>query len=140
MISRAADRSRPPTTAKWAVYARSAAKDDVSTRRQIVACVFACGPASRITGAYVDDGWSGMDMARPGFRALMDDALHRSFDHLVVEDPERLSRSFVQALQIIQTLIDRGVATYCVEKGRLTPVSVQFPLRPPTPEIRWRRS
>jgi DNA invertase Pin-like site-specific DNA recombinase len=121
MITKAAERRQLATTAKSAVYARSAVNDEASIQRQVGICGFACGPASEPAAVYVDDGWSGMDMARPGLQALMEDARHQSFDHLVVEEPERLSRSIRHTLQIIESLVDRGVATYCVEQGRLVP-------------------
>jgi DNA invertase Pin-like site-specific DNA recombinase len=121
MITKAAEPRQLATTAKSAVYARSAVNDEASIQRQVGICGFACGPASEPAAVYVDDGWSGMDMARPGLQALMEDVRHQSFDHLVFEEPQRLSRSLLHTHQIIETLIDRGVATYCVEQGRLVP-------------------
>jgi hypothetical protein len=131
MIYNAEPRQRAPI-AKWAVYVRNAVKGGVSIQRQIDVCGFARGPASEPAAVYVDDGWSGMETARPGLQALMEDARHQSFDHLVVEEPQRLSRSLLRAHQIIETLIDRGVATYCVEQGRLVPFLSVVTVHPAT--------
>src|SRR4051794_15953990 len=88
-----------------AIYARvsgeqQAKEDTISSQieavtRRIAADALGCDPDLR----FVDDGYSGSLLARPGLERLRDQAAAGAIDRLYVLDPDRLSRKYAyQAL------------------------------------------
>lgn len=58
---------------------------------------------------FVDDGWSGSLLARPGLDQLRDAVKSRSFDTLYLYDLGRLSRDFLNQLILKKELIESGI-------------------------------
>lgn len=58
---------------------------------------------------FMDDGWSGSLMQRPGLDAMRDTAIAGKFQVLYVYDRGRLSRIFAHQEIIIEELLDRGI-------------------------------
>lgn len=46
---------------------------------------------------YVDDGWTGTNFERPGFKKMIDDALSGKINCIITKDLSRLGRNYVQA-------------------------------------------
>ena len=44
---------------------------------------------------YVDDGFSGMNFARPGFQELLDDVEHGMINMVITKDLSRLGRDYI---------------------------------------------
>jgi DNA invertase Pin-like site-specific DNA recombinase len=100
----------------------------ISLDRQIEICKQAVKVGgSQISTVYVDRGTSGRVEARDALRALMEDAKHRRVDRLGVKNLDRLSRSPIDAIQIVEILREYGVAVYCVDGDRLSSVPALFP-------------
>lgn len=77
---------------------------------------------------YEDGGFSGRNLARPGFQALMRDAAAGLFDRVVVYKLDRLSRSLPDFVKTVAELEERGIGFVSVTQqfdttsalGRLT--------------------
>src|SRR5262252_1448294 len=65
---------------------------------------------------YVDDGFSGSRLARPGLDALRDAAADGLLDVVLVHCPDRLARNFVHQQVIIEELAKHGVDVHFVER------------------------
>src|SRR5580704_8824662 len=63
----------------------------------------------RVTGEYVDTGWSGAKASRPELDRLMKDARQRRFDAVLVWKLDRWGRSLVASLQSVQELASMGI-------------------------------
>ena len=58
---------------------------------------------------YLDDGYSGASLSRPGLDALMDCAAWAEFDVVVLTAPDRLARNYVHQVLLVEELRDRGL-------------------------------
>lgn len=58
---------------------------------------------------YIDDGWSGMLLARPSLDALRDSVQHGEFEVLYVYDRGRIARKFAYQELILEELEDRQI-------------------------------
>src|SRR5439155_19505725 len=72
-----------------------------------------------ITKVYKDAALSGQlsEDQRPGFQALQDDAKHRAFDVILVDDASRLSRNAGDALRIQERLRFQGIGLVARSDG-----------------------
>src|SRR3954470_20241190 len=98
-----------------AIYARvsgeqQAKEDTISSQveavtRRIAADALECDPELR----FVDDGYSGTILARPGLERLRDQAAAGAIDRLYLLDPDRLSRKYAYQVLIMEELARCGV-------------------------------
>src|SRR6476659_356681 len=58
---------------------------------------------------FVDDGYSGSTLIRPGLERLRDQAAAGAIDRLYVLDPDRFSRKYAYQVLILEELTDCGV-------------------------------
>jgi len=65
---------------------------------------------------YVDEGFSGSRLDRPGLDALRDAAADGLIDIVVMHGPDRLARNFVHQHVIVEELTKRGVEVHFVER------------------------
>jgi site-specific DNA recombinase len=73
--------------------------------RRIESDGLGCDPELR----FVDDGYSGSVLVRPGLERLRDQAAAGVIDRLYVLDPDRLSRKYAYQVLILEELTRRGV-------------------------------
>ena len=66
------------------------------------------GAGSEIQRAYIDEGYSGMNIKRPGLDALRRDLSDKSWNTLVMFSGDRLSRDFNHADKLMQEIKDAG--------------------------------
>jgi site-specific DNA recombinase len=66
---------------------------------------------------YVDDGWSGEELQRPRLDALRDVAGLRLIDRVVIYDPDRLARRFVDQQVVVEELERSAVQAEFVKGG-----------------------
>jgi len=64
---------------------------------------------------YVDDGFSGSRLDRPGMDRLRDAAADGLIDVVLVFCPDRLARNFVHQQVLVEELTKRGVRTHFIE-------------------------
>src|SRR6516165_9980350 len=64
-----------------------------------------CDPDLR----FVDDGWTGRILVRPGLERLRDQAAAGAIDRLYVLDPDRFSRKYAYQVLILEELTRHGV-------------------------------
>src|SRR5512135_3052215 len=64
-----------------------------------------CDPELR----FVDDGYSGFILARPGLERLRDQAAAGAIDRLYMLDPDRLSRKYAYQVLILEELVRCGI-------------------------------
>src|SRR4051794_22490034 len=98
-----------------AIYARvsgeqQAKEDTISSQieavtRRIATDALECDPELR----FVDDGYSGTILARPGLERLRDQAAAGAVDRLYLLDPDRLSRKYAYQVLIMEELTRCGV-------------------------------
>src|SRR6478735_1157364 len=98
-----------------AIYARvsgehQAKEDTIASQLEAVAQRIAsdaleCDPELR----FVDDGYSGSILARPGLERLRDQAAAGAIDRLYMLDPDRLSRKYAYQVLLIEELVHCGV-------------------------------
>ena len=98
-----------------AIYARvsgeqQAKEDTIASQLEVVTQRVAsdaleCDPELR----FVDDGYSGTMLVRPGLERLRDQAAAGAIDRLYMLDPDRLSRKYAYQVLIIEELARCGV-------------------------------
>src|SRR5512135_3396639 len=98
-----------------AIYARVSgeqqAKEDTidsqleAVTQRIASDALICDPELR----FVDDGYSGTVLARPGLERLRDQAAVGAIDRLYMLDPDRLSRKYAYQVLILEELTRCGV-------------------------------
>jgi site-specific DNA recombinase len=98
-----------------AIYARvsgeqQAKEDTISSQieavtQRIATDALECDPELR----FVDDGYSGSILARPGLERLRDQAAAGAIDRLYMLDPDRLSRKYAYQVLILEELTRCGV-------------------------------
>src|SRR5882762_9965484 len=105
-----------------AIYAR------VSTARQereqtIASQVAALDTAAQKMGLvvrpehrFIDDGFSGSRLDRPGLDALRDAAADGVLEQVLIYCPDRLARNFVHQQVVVEELVKRGVNVHFVER------------------------
>ena len=57
---------------------------------------FAAENGMEVAGVYIDDGFTGTNFDRPGFRRMIDDAESKLFDVILVKDLSRLGRDHIE--------------------------------------------
>src|SRR3954454_10718155 len=109
-----------------AIYARvsgeqQAKEDTISSQieavtRRIATDALECDPELR----FVDDGYSGSILARPGLERLRDQAAAGAIDRLYVLDPDRFSRKYAYQVLMLEELTRCGVevVSLCNPPGR----------------------
>jgi site-specific DNA recombinase len=65
---------------------------------------------------YLDEGYSGSRLNRPGLDALRDAAAMAEFEVLLVTAPDRLARKYVHQVLLIEELQDRGCRVEFMER------------------------
>lgn len=106
-----------------AVYARVSTEGQqsrgtiASQLEAVRAAVAAAG--HDLVAEYVDDGYSGARLDRPGLDALRDDAEAGAFDQLWCLTPDRLSRSYAYQVLVADELARHGVAVVYVDTPAL---------------------
>ncbi len=65
---------------------------------------------------YLDEGYSGSRLNRPGLDALRDAAATAEFEVLLVTAPDRLARKYVHQVLLIEELQDRGCRVEFLER------------------------
>jgi site-specific DNA recombinase len=69
-----------------------------------------------VVGDYIDDGYSGTTLARPGLERLRDDATRDSFQAIYVLSPDRLARKYVYQALVIEELRKQGIEVVFLDK------------------------
>jgi len=103
-----------------AIYARVSTErqeDQRTIESQLSELRNACKKAGvRVAGEYVDDGFSGTVLARPGLDRLRDDASKGLFEAVYILSPDRLARKYVYQALVIEELKKRGIEVIFLNK------------------------
>lgn len=87
---------------KAALYIRLSKEDDSElesqsiTNQRSMLLSFADKNNIEVFNIYVDDGWSGTDFDRPGFRRMIADIEKKKVNMVVTKDLSRLGRDYIQ--------------------------------------------
>ena len=65
---------------------------------------------------YWDDGYSGAKLDRPGLDSLRDHAALAEFDMVLITEPDRLARNYVQQMLVLEELGRRGIRVEFLER------------------------
>src|SRR5204862_7217732 len=108
---------------KVAIYARYSSDNqrDASIADQLRICrTFAQRQGWTIADEYSDHAVSGATLLRPGFQALMRDALNRRFDVVLAESLDRFSRDQEDTAGLFKRLTFAGVNIVTMTEGDIT--------------------
>lgn len=83
----------------------------------IEARVRAMGSAVDPEHRYIDNGWTSASLLRPGLEALRDAVAMGNIDYVVMHDPDRLSRRFIDQQVVLEEIERRGVEVIFVVGG-----------------------
>src|SRR5574344_2081693 len=72
----------------------------------------------QLAGEYVDDGFSGTDFDRPGFKKLLDDIKNKVINLVIVKDLSRLGRDHIMTGYYIETFFpENGIRFISMQEG-----------------------
>lgn len=98
---------------RTATYARvsTARQEEEQTIKTQVAAVNELVQKSglKVVAEYVDEGWSGDVLARPGLDQLRQDAKAKAWEVLVVYDPDRIARRYSYQELVMDELKEAGI-------------------------------
>jgi DNA invertase Pin-like site-specific DNA recombinase len=104
-------------TKKAVLYCRSASTDNSAISLQENSLrAFADEKGIIITGVYSDNGKSGSTTDRPAFNALMLDIKNGDVDCIITKDFARISRSFIQVGEWLDSMSGKGVRVISVSE------------------------
>src|SRR3954468_7659916 len=111
------------------IYARYSSDNqrDASIADQLRICrTFAARQGWTIADEYSDHAVSGATLLRPGFQALMRDALNRRFDVVLAESLDRFSRDQEDTAGLFKRLTFAGVNIVTLAEGDITHLHIGF--------------
>jgi site-specific DNA recombinase len=114
---------------KVGIYARYSSDNqrDASIADQLRICrTFAERQGWTIADEYSDHAVSGATLLRPGFQALMRDALNRRFDVVLAESLDRFSRDQEDTAGLFKRLTFAGVNIVTLAEGDITHLHIGF--------------
>ena len=93
-----------------AIYVRLSKDDGLDVSQSIQNQIknlkeYAIANEFNIYNIYVDDGYSGKNMNRPGFQALLKDIKYKKFSILIVKDISRLGRSLNKVGEFVEEFL-----------------------------------
>ncbi|MBR0350842.1 MAG: recombinase family protein [Clostridia bacterium] len=94
-----------------AVYIRLSVEDgdkiesnSVSNQRMLLNGFLNDNPELNLYDYYIDDGYTGTDFERPGFKRLLKDMNEKKFNAVVVKDLSRLGRNYIEVGNYIERI------------------------------------
>src|SRR5579872_2323102 len=105
------------TSVRAAIYARVSTTDQNCEMQVSELREYAARRGWKVSGEYVDTGWSGAKASRPELNRLMKDAALRRFDAVLVWKLDRFGRSVRNCLDGIETLRGQGVRFLAVSQS-----------------------
>ena len=78
---------------------------------------------------FLDDGFSGATLARPGLDALRDRAMRGTIDAVLVLTPDRFARNHAHQLVLVEELQRLGVEIWLIDKTQVLYFSSRFLIR-----------
>ena len=76
--------------------------NSISSQRELVRSFVRSRKDMKIYDTYVDDGYSGINFDRPGFKRMMEDVRAGKVDCIIVKDLSRFGRDYIEAGRLIQ--------------------------------------
>lgn len=105
------------TTIRTVIYARVSTTDQNCEMQVRELREYATRRGWKVSGEYLDTGWSGAKASRPELDRLMQDASLRRFDAVLVWKLDRFGRSVRNCLDGIETLREQGVRLLAVSQS-----------------------
>ncbi len=92
--------------------------NSIGNQRKLCVDYLICHPELELAETYMDNGRSGMNYDRVGFKALYQDIQNGKIDCVLVKDISRLGRHYLQTSELVmQTLPSLHVRLICVTDG-----------------------
>jgi predicted site-specific integrase-resolvase len=117
--------SRTVRTVRVALYARVSTErqqhahtigQQMTQLREFVAAHASEGWVVREEHVFVDDGYSGARLNRPGLDTLRDQAARAAFEVVLVTSPDRLARNYVHQMVVLEELERHGCEVLCLDR------------------------
>lgn len=97
---------------KWNVgaYIRLSRDDNYSesmsiiNQKSMIDFVIKCEDGAELVDYYIDDGYSGTNFNRPGFKRLLDDIREKKINMIVFKDLSRLGRNHIEVSNYIENI------------------------------------
>ena len=94
-----------------AVYARLSSDDgdkaesnSITSQKEIIRDYVAKHPEFVIAEEYVDDGFSGVNFERPGFKKMLEDIQAKKVDCIICKDLSRFARNYIDAGRYLEKI------------------------------------
>ncbi|MCC8125903.1 MAG: recombinase family protein [Clostridiales bacterium] len=78
--------------------------DSIHNQKELIADYHQKHPELKYVKEYVDDGFSGTDFDRPGFKRMMDDAGKGKINCIIVKDLSRLGRNYIETGRYLERI------------------------------------
>ncbi|MDR1240878.1 MAG: recombinase family protein [Oscillospiraceae bacterium] len=85
--------------------------DSISNQRDILKD-FAFKNKLCVVEEYVDDGWTGTNFERPGFKRMMEDVKNKKINFIITKDLSRLGRDHVKTGEYVETIFPESHIRY----------------------------
>ena len=101
-----------------AVYIRLSKEDDSEkesesvTNQRSLLMAYAQQQKLRVFGEYVDDGFTGTNFDRPGFKRMIQDILDKKVNMVITKDMSRLGRDYIQTGHYIEKFFPENNIRY----------------------------
>ena len=96
---------------KFALYARLSQDDgdkvescSISNQRELIHAYVQAHPGITITNEYTDDGYTGTNFDRPGFKMMMEDIQKGKINGIIVKDLSRLGRNYIEMGKFLERI------------------------------------
>ncbi|MBQ6132549.1 MAG: recombinase family protein [Lachnospiraceae bacterium] len=76
--------------------------DSIGNQKALIRDFLKNHPEIRVVSEQVDDGYSGVNFERPGFKAMMEDIRSGKVDCVIVKDLSRFGRNYIEAGNYIE--------------------------------------
>lgn len=76
--------------------------DSIGNQKALIRDFLKSRPEIRVVSEQVDDGYSGVNFERPGFKAMMEDIRAGKVDCVIVKDLSRFGRNYIEAGNYIE--------------------------------------
>ena len=77
----------------------------ITNQKEMLASFIKNEPNANLKKFYVDDGYSGTDFNRPGFKELLKDVVNGKINMIVVKDLSRLGRNYIEVGRYIEDIL-----------------------------------
>lgn len=114
----------------------SSENNSIANQRKLAIHFLSGHPEIRLVEQYEDNGFTGMNYNRPGYRQMLEDLQSGRINCVIVKDVSRLGRHFVMTSELVERIFPRlGVRLICINDNydsadeNADPAALTLPLK-----------